>query len=134
MRMSFNMAWRLRADSVHSYAGWIGTIAARYYEGHGTELSPHPSIQESTRRLAAVAGTSTCHIAQSQEGVFVPGVWGPYKVSVGLSPQHLHLILVISKNAVFPGWWMNEGGQSATGQVTCSIHLLILFLTEVAAH
>ncbi|TFY54867.1 hypothetical protein EVJ58_g8601, partial [Rhodofomes roseus] len=36
---------------------------------------------------------------QSKEGVFVPGVWGPYK------------------NAVMPGWWMNEGGQSSTGQL-----------------
>ena len=27
------------------------------------------------------------------------GVWGPYK------------------DVVFPGWWMNEGGQSSTGQL-----------------
>jgi len=31
--------------------------------------------------------------------VFVPGVWGPYR------------------DAIFPGWWMNEGGQSSTGQL-----------------
>ena len=37
---------------------------------------------------------------QSPEGVFVNGVWGPYK------------------DVVFPGWWMNEGGQSSTGQVS----------------
>ncbi|KIO19895.1 hypothetical protein M407DRAFT_221921 [Tulasnella calospora MUT 4182] len=86
---------------IDAYAGWIGTIAARYRAGEAenAELSGHPSIQESTQRLAAVAGTSTCHLAQSIDGVFVPGVWGPYK------------------NAVFPGWWMNEGGQSATGQL-----------------
>ncbi|KAG9048254.1 hypothetical protein FS837_000390 [Tulasnella sp. UAMH 9824] len=86
---------------IDAYAGWIGTIAARYRTGEAenSELSGHPSIQESTQRLAAVAGTSTCHLAQSTDGVFVPGVWGPYK------------------NAVFPGWWMNEGGQSATGQL-----------------
>ncbi|KAG8981917.1 hypothetical protein FRC05_000059 [Tulasnella sp. 425] len=86
---------------IDAYAGWIGTIAARHHTGdaENAELSGHPSIQESTQRLAAVAGTSTCHLAQSVDGVFVPGVWGPYK------------------NAVFPGWWMNEGGQSATGQL-----------------
>jgi len=49
--------------------------------------------------LAAVAGTSTCHLVQNPTGVFVPGVWGPYR------------------DAVFPGWWMNEGGQSSTGQL-----------------
>ena len=33
------------------------------------------------------------------------GVWGPYK------------------DVVFPGWWMNEGGQSSTGQVHAPFHL-----------
>jgi len=56
-------------------------------------------LEESKHRLAAVAGTSSCHLVQSPKGVFVPGVWGPYK------------------DAVFPGWWMNEGGQSSTGQL-----------------
>ncbi|KAG8924378.1 hypothetical protein FRC02_010468 [Tulasnella sp. 418] len=84
---------------IDAYAGWIGTVAARYQISQGAELSSHPSIEESLHRLAAVAGTSTCHLIQSKEGIFVPGVWGPYK------------------NAVFPGWWMNEGGQSSTGQL-----------------
>ncbi|KAF8632006.1 hypothetical protein AX17_004950 [Amanita inopinata Kibby_2008] len=82
---------------IDAYAGWIGTVAARYKEG-GT-LSGTPSIDESQYRLAVVAGTSTCHIIQSPKGVFVSGVWGPYK------------------DAVFRGWWMNEGGQSSTGQL-----------------
>jgi len=79
------------------YAGWLGTIAARHEEEG--EVSPSVSLSESGHRLAAVAGTSTCHLVQSKEGVFVGGVWGPYK------------------DAVFPGWWMNEGGQSSTGQL-----------------
>ncbi|KAH9843764.1 uncharacterized protein C8Q71DRAFT_729989 [Rhodofomes roseus] len=82
---------------IDAYAGWLGTVAGRYEEGR--KLSAVPSIDESRHRLAACAGTSTCHIVQSKEGVFVPGVWGPYK------------------NAVMPGWWMNEGGQSSTGQL-----------------
>jgi FGGY-family pentulose kinase len=49
------------------------------------------------RRIAMVAGTSTCHMALSREPRFVPGVWGPYF------------------GAVAPGLWLNEGGQSATG-------------------
>lgn len=78
-----------------SYAGWLGTVAGRYKEND--KLSDIPSIDESRHRLAACAGTSTCHIVQvqyktltlcptiltleqSKEGVFVKGVWGPYKV------------------------------------------------------
>ncbi|EJU06122.1 Pentulose kinase [Dacryopinax primogenitus] len=84
---------------IDAYAGWIGTVAGRFTQGSGGELSPQPKLRDSRGRLAAIAGTSTCHIVQSEQGVFVPGVWGPYK------------------NAVFPGWWMNEGGQSSTGQL-----------------
>ncbi|KAF7982342.1 hypothetical protein HWV62_29058 [Athelia sp. TMB] len=83
---------------IDAYAGWMGTVAARYKE-NGKLSDVLPSLDESRHRLAAVAGTSTCHIVQSPEGVFVNGVWGPYK------------------DAVFPGWWMNEGGQSSTGQL-----------------
>ncbi|KAJ7638433.1 Pentulose kinase [Roridomyces roridus] len=76
---------------IDAYAGWLGTIAARQTDT--------PTLSESGHRLAAVAGTSTCHIVQSPTAVFVPGVWGPYK------------------DAIFRGWWMNEGGQSSTGQL-----------------
>ncbi|GAA5935503.1 hypothetical protein JCM1841_003912 [Sporobolomyces salmonicolor] len=78
---------------IDAYAGWVGTVAAPMEGQQKTELS------DSRHRLAAIAGTSTCHIVQSEDPVFVPGVWGPY--------QH----------AVFPGYWMNEGGQSSTGQL-----------------
>ncbi|KAJ4472041.1 Pentulose kinase [Lentinula aciculospora] len=83
---------------IDAYAGWLGTVAGRYKED-GKLSDSIPSIDESRHRLAACAGTSTCHIVQSREGVFVNGVWGPYK------------------DPVFQGWWMNEGGQSSTGQL-----------------
>ncbi|KAE9398272.1 Pentulose kinase [Gymnopus androsaceus JB14] len=83
---------------IDAYAGWLGTVAGRYKED-GKLSEAIPSIDESRHRLAACAGTSTCHIVQSREGVFVNGVWGPYK------------------DPVFQGWWMNEGGQSSTGQL-----------------
>ncbi|KIJ19817.1 D-ribulokinase [Paxillus involutus ATCC 200175] len=82
---------------IDGYTGWMGTVGARYTES-GT-LSDAPTLDESRHRLAVVAGTSTCHLVQSKEGVFVNGVWGPYR------------------DAAFPGWWMNEGGQSSTGQL-----------------
>jgi hypothetical protein len=51
-----------------SYAGWIGTVGAAH------EGVPHPTLDDAASRLAAIAGTSTCHIAQSKEGILVPGV------------------------------------------------------------
>ncbi|CAD6968842.1 unnamed protein product [Tilletia controversa] len=84
---------------IDAYAGWVGTVAAP------AENAPEGSTHASTdllaarHRLAAIAGTSTCHCVQSPDGILVDGVWGPYK------------------HAVFPGMWMNEGGQSSTGQL-----------------
>ena len=49
------------------------------------------------RHLALIAGTSTCVMALAKRARSIPGVWGPYK------------------DAVLPGLWLNEGGQSATG-------------------
>jgi FGGY-family pentulose kinase len=49
--------------------------------------------------LAIIAGTSTCHMVVSRDAVMVPGVWGPYF------------------GAMLPGWWLNEGGQSAAGSL-----------------
>ncbi|MGC6389924.1 FGGY-family carbohydrate kinase [Ewingella sp. S1.OA.A_B6] len=47
--------------------------------------------------LALISGTSNCHMIISQDAKYVPGVWGPYY------------------GAMYPGWWLNEGGQSAAG-------------------
>jgi hypothetical protein len=43
------------------YAGWIGTIAAKSFSDKSTERL---KLEESSHRLAACAGTSTCHIVQ----------------------------------------------------------------------
>lgn len=47
--------------------------------------------------LAYVFGTSSCTMTSTAEPRFVPGVWGPYL------------------DAMVPGLWLNEGGQSAAG-------------------
>jgi ribulose kinase len=56
---------------IDAYAGWIGSIAARdipYRSDTSSttkeKLTAPPTIDESQHRLAAVAGTSTCHLIQ----------------------------------------------------------------------
>ncbi|BFZ57257.1 hypothetical protein PYCC9005_004308 [Savitreella phatthalungensis] len=95
---------------IDAYAGWAGTVGAKVepkdlvggiqrlsINGSENSASASSGIDEASHRLAAVAGTSTCHLAISKDPVFVPGVWGPYK------------------GALIPDYWMAEGGQSATG-------------------
>lgn len=49
--------------------------------------------------VCLIGGTSSCHMAVSPRPRFVKGVWGPYY------------------SAMIPGWWLNEGGQSAVGSL-----------------
>ena len=86
---------------IDAYAGWVGTVGAKV-KLNDSALSSSVANNDRTQaftRLAAVAGTSTCHIAMSPEPVFVPGVWGPYR------------------DVLMPDYWMAEGGQSATGEL-----------------
>jgi FGGY-family pentulose kinase len=99
---------------IDAYAGWVGTVAAPM-EGQSTT-----NLNDSKHRLAAIAGTSTCHIVQSPEAVFVPGVWGPYKHAIfpGCELFSRHLFAPKADlGAAFLADWMNEGGQSSTGQL-----------------
>ncbi|KAL2753701.1 hypothetical protein ACRALDRAFT_1057959 [Sodiomyces alcalophilus JCM 7366] len=88
---------------IDAYAGWIGTVGAKIdpecESAHLDGDISHNVLGQVYSRLAAVAGTSTCHIAMSKEPVFVPGVWGPYR------------------DVILPGRWLAEGGQSATGEL-----------------
>ncbi|KAI3341549.1 Nup93/Nic96-domain-containing protein [Ustulina deusta] len=86
---------------IDAYAGWIGTVGAKVdtQYGHADETHPANDLAQASTRLAAVAGTSTCHLALSEKPVFVNGVWGPYR------------------DVLLPGFWLAEGGQSATGEL-----------------
>lgn len=90
---------------IDAYAGWIGTVAGKVDIPHLHELAEKSdgSIGTTCGRLAAVAGTSTCHIAMTKEPCFVKGVWGPYK------------------DVMAPEYWMAEGGQSCTGQLLAHV-------------
>jgi len=52
------------ADTRCRYAGWLGTVAARFPTAtdNKEQLSPPPTIATSAERLAVVAGTSSCHL------------------------------------------------------------------------
>lgn len=86
---------------IDAYAGWIGTVGAKVKLDEDTldMEAPKNDVSQAFTRLAAVAGTSTCHLAMSRDPVFVDGVWGPYR------------------DVLLPGYWMAEGGQSATGEL-----------------
>ncbi|KAF4553717.1 Carbohydrate kinase-like protein [Elsinoe fawcettii] len=86
---------------IDAYAGWIGTVGAKVRLGEDElDMSvPKNDVSQAFTRLAAVAGTSTCHIAMSEKPVFVNGVWGPYR------------------DVLIPDYWLAEGGQSATGEL-----------------
>ena len=86
---------------IDAYAGWIGTVGAKVNlsdETLNTGVAKN-DVSQAFTRLAAVAGTSTCHLAMSEKPVFVNGVWGPYR------------------DVLLPDYWMAEGGQSATGEL-----------------
>ena len=86
---------------IDAYAGWVGTVGSKVSLG-SHELRSSVADNDKSQvftRLAAVAGTSTCHLAMSPGPVFVPGVWGPYR------------------DVLMPDYWMAEGGQSATGEL-----------------
>ncbi|XP_056246281.1 FGGY carbohydrate kinase domain-containing protein [Seriola aureovittata] len=82
------------ASLIDAHAGGLGVIGADV-KGFNLPCEDRPI----TSRMAMVCGTSTCHMAISEQPLFVPGVWGP------------------CLSAMVPDLWLNEGGQSATGRL-----------------
>ena len=76
------------ASLIDAHAGGIGAIGGRLESGGPVNVCD---------RLAYIMGTSACIMATTVEPCFVPGVWGPYY------------------SGMVPGFWLNEGGQSAAG-------------------
>jgi D-ribulokinase len=70
----------------------VGAALIDAHSGGVGSLGADPS-----REMALIAGTSACTMTVTRAANFVPGVWGPYS------------------GAMLPGWWLNEGGQSAYG-------------------
>jgi D-ribulokinase len=76
------------ASLIDAHAGGVGTIGGQGKSGEAVDVC---------RRLAYIMGTSACIMATTSAPCFVPGVWGPYY------------------SGMVPGFWLNEGGQSAAG-------------------
>ena len=76
------------ASLIDAHAGGVGTIGGRVKSQESVDVCG---------RLAYIMGTSACIMATTIEPRFVPGVWGPYY------------------SGMVPGFWLNEGGQSAAG-------------------
>lgn len=72
-------------------------VAAGLIDAHAGGIGTVGMQGTPQSNLAYVFGTSSCTMTTTQEPVFVPGVWGPYY------------------QAMVPGMWLNEGGQSAAG-------------------
>jgi FGGY-family pentulose kinase len=73
---------------IDAHAGSLGTLGATGASGEHADFD---------RRIALIGGTSTCHMAISNNPCFIKGIWGPYY------------------SAILPDYWLNEGGQSVTG-------------------
>lgn len=76
-------------SAIDAHAGGIGLL--------GSSPDERGTNGHLDRRLALIGGTSSCHMAVSEEPRFIDGVWGPYY------------------SAMVPDMWLTEGGQSATG-------------------
>lgn len=76
------------ASLIDAHAGGVGTIGA---------IGPNGEAPDPLARVAYIMGTSACIMASTENPLFVKGIWGPYH------------------SAMIPGYWLNEGGQSAAG-------------------
>ncbi|BDM66101.1 ribulokinase [Shewanella sp. NFH-SH190041] len=79
---------RVGTSIIDAHAGGIGVLGAAGMTGEAADFN---------RRLALIGGTSSCHMAVAKTAHFIDGVWGAYY------------------SAMIPNYWLNEGGQSATG-------------------
>ena len=72
---------------IDAHAGALGMFGCRSTE-YNCELQG---------KLALICGTSTCHMSLTKVPCEATGIWGPYR------------------SAIIPGYYLNEGGQSAAG-------------------
>ena len=91
---------RVGVSMIDAHAGGVGALSIAQ-----AFIKKQPDMKVSLEDiLVLVSGTSSCFMASSKKAVCVDGIWGPYY------------------EAMIPGFWLNEAGQSACGQL---IHHLV---------
>lgn len=104
---------KIGSGVIDAYAGWIGTVGAKLESGEEKVVQGKDDYSQAFTRLAAVAGTSTCHLVMSKDAVFVPGIWcvyQPWALKIQTDdPRGPY------RDVLIEGYWMAEGGQSCTG-------------------
>ncbi|KAH6940683.1 hypothetical protein HPB50_004871 [Hyalomma asiaticum] len=88
LQMGLKKGTPVATSIIDAHAGGLGLLGC---EAQGE------FFKSFSRRLAVIAGTSTCHMLANENSIFTPGVWGPYF------------------SAMVPGMWLSEAGQSAAG-------------------
>lgn len=86
IEMGLHSGVKVGVSMIDAHAGGIGILGI----DDGEEINFN-------ERIALIGGTSSCHMAVSKNQVKIPGIWGPYY------------------EAMIPGYWLLEGGQSTTG-------------------
>ena len=84
--LGLTSACKVSAGMVDAFSGTLGAV------GH----CPSDTLNDGSD-LALIAGTSSCVMSINRTPWVTRGVWGPYS------------------DAILPGYWTSEGGQSATG-------------------
>jgi D-ribulokinase len=97
----------LSAEAARDMGLPFGTpVSAGLIDAHAGGVGTVGAIGTPEENMAYVFGTSSCTMTTTRDPAFVPGVWGPYF------------------DAMMPGLWLNEGGQSAAGAAIDRLVLL----------
>ncbi|KAH8418215.1 hypothetical protein KR222_001068 [Zaprionus bogoriensis] len=75
---------------IDAHAGALGMFGCHAEDTAGDDVQG---------KMALIAGTSTCHMSITRDACFAKGIWGPYQ------------------DAIIPGYFLNEGGQSIAGHL-----------------
>jgi len=100
--LGLNPGTAVGVSMIDAHAGGLGLL--------GMNLDDTQAFDD---RIALIGGTSSCHMAVSKKPRFISGVWGPYF------------------SAMIPDFWLNEGGQSATGALIDHIIFSSIHSTEL---
>ncbi|KAM8710435.1 hypothetical protein ACLKA7_017108 [Drosophila subpalustris] len=93
--LGLEMGTVVSTSLIDAHAGALGMFGCRGYDKKETRAN-HDNIQG---KMALIAGTSTCHMSITRNACFAQGIWGPYQ------------------DAIIPGYFLNEGGQSIAGHL-----------------